>query len=163
MGETARWGASVARPIPADRPPRADPDDVEVHHLPPRWSPTPPRPRRPVGIAVLAVLIAISGVIVLISGAFLLLNSVAGTIVPADLLIVHAGDSLGDGILLILGAVMLAVASALWNQERWSLWTTIIAVFAGFTYLFFTASITILFVILVVLFVYLLSVRRYFF
>ncbi len=136
---------------------------VEVSHLPPRWEPTPVRPLLPVGVAILAVLIALVGVVVLVSGALYLLDTFIPGIVPPELLILSAIDPIGAAILLVFGAVLLGVATALWHQERWALWTTVVVVFGVMAYLFFTFSITILFLVLVGLFIYLLAVRRHFY
>ncbi|HZY70640.1 MAG TPA: hypothetical protein VFF67_06665 [Thermoplasmata archaeon] len=141
-------------------PPRGT---VEVGHLPPRWNPTPPRPRRPIGVAILAFVISVAGVVVLLSGVFSLVNGFLGPVLPGALFLFPAVDLLGAAILLLLGAVMIAIANALWDQERWALWTTIVGTFLAVTYLFFTQSISVLFVVLLVLFVYLLAVRRYFY
>ncbi len=137
---------------------------VEFDHLPPRWEPAPARPRLPIGVAVLAVLIAIFAVLMVLAGLLFLLSSLAGgSVVPTSLEIFQSIDLWGATILMILGAALIAIATSLWRQETWALWTTIVLVFATTTYLFFTGSITILFLIFVVLFVYLLSVRRYFY
>jgi hypothetical protein len=151
-------------PGTTDAPPRRPATTpVEVGHLPRAWNPTPPRPPRPIGVAILAVVISLAGVVILVSGLFSLVNVLAGPILPSNVTLFPAVDPIGAGILILLGAVMLAVANALWDQERWALWTTIVGTFLTFSYLFFTESITILFVVLLVLFVYLLSVRRYFY
>ncbi|MCI4318403.1 MAG: hypothetical protein L3J96_07680 [Thermoplasmata archaeon] len=131
---------------------------VEVEHLPPRWEPSRLRPKLPIGVGILSVLVALSG----IAAGLYLLNAYLGAIVPPDLLIIHPGDVLGAAVLLLFGAVLVAVANGLWHQESWSLWTTIIVLFGGLAYLFFTASITILFLVFLLLFIYLLTVRRYF-
>ncbi|MGI0131836.1 MAG: hypothetical protein ACREDK_01880 [Thermoplasmata archaeon] len=136
---------------------------IEVQHLPPHWEPTPYRPRLPFGIALLAILVVIGGAVVLVAGALYLLNAYVANAVPPSLLIIQTVDALGAAILILFGAVLIAVGNALWHQETWSLWTTIVVVFAGLTYLFFTASITVLFIFLLVIFVYLLTVRRYFY
>ena len=134
-----------------------------VHHLPPRWEPTRVVPSLPIGVAILSVLIAIAGLVVLLAGALYLLNSYAGTIVPGNLLIVKSVDPIGAAILVLLGAILLSVATALWRQETWALWTTVVVVFLILAYLFFTASITVLFVLVLVLFIYLLTVRHHFY
>lgn len=134
-----------------------------VEHLPPKWEPTPVTPSLPVGVAVLAVSIAIAGVVVLLAGTLYLLNAYLGNVVPTNLLIVRSVDPIGAAILVLMGAVLLSVATALWRQESWALWTTIVVLFASLAYLFFTASITVLFLILLLLFIYLLTVRRHFF
>ena len=49
-------GASTANATP-----------VEFDHLPPSWEPTQVRPRLPIGVAVVSVLIAIFGVVMLLA------------------------------------------------------------------------------------------------
>jgi hypothetical protein len=138
-------------------------EPIEYGHLPPRWEPTPVRPRLPIGVAILAVLIAIFSVLMLLAGLLFLAATFVGSIAPASLEIFQSIDLVGALILIILGCALLAVATSLWRQETWALWTTIVLVFATTAYLFFTGSITILFLIFVVLFIYLISVRRYFY
>lgn len=136
---------------------------VEIDHLPPRWEPTAVRPRLPIGIALVAVLIAGLAVVMVLAGLLFLLNVLVGNIVPPVFEIFPSIDLYGAAILAVLGATLLAIATSLWRQETWALWTTILIVFATTAYLFFTGSITVLFVLFVVLFVYLLAVRRYFY
>lgn len=139
------------------------PPPIEIDHLPPRWTPTPPRPSLPVGVAVMSVLVALAGLVIVVSGILILLNSAFGAVVPASLFILSSVDLTGAAILVALGGVLIVVGSALWHQETWALWTTIVVLFASLTYLFFTASITILFLLLLLLFIYLLSVRHHFY
>lgn len=159
MSEVSRAPPSHAPTIDHRR--HAEP--LVVEHLPPAWTPSSIRPVLPLGVAFLSVLIAISGVVVLVAGALFLLNTYFGSVVPPDLLIVRSVDPLGAGILVLLGAVLVSVANALWAQERWALWTTVAVLFGALAYSFFTASITILFLVFLVLFIYLLTVRRYFY
>jgi len=154
MGQSATHAKTAGSPAPAG---------TRVEHLPPRWEPTPVRPSLPVGVAILALLIALSGVVILLAGSLFLLNSYLANVVPAELLILRFIDPIGAAVLILLGAIMLSVATALWRQEAWALWTTIVVVFAALAYLFFTASITVLFLIFLVLFIYLLTVRRHFY
>lgn len=147
----------------ATHPHSASSTAPKVEHLPPKWEPTPVTPSLPVGVAALAVMIAIAGVVVLLAGALYLLNAYLGTVVPANLLIVRSVDPIGAAVLVLLGAILLSVATALWRQEAWALWTTIVVLFASLAYLFFTDSITVLFVLLILLFIYLLTVRRHFY
>jgi len=136
---------------------------VEFGHLPPPWQPGMVRPRLPLGVAILAVLIALFAVLMVLAGLLFLVAQVAGAVVPVSLEIFQSIDALGAIILLVLGAALLSVATSLWRQETWALWTTIVLVFGTMAYLFFTGSITVLFLIFVVLLIYLLSVRRYFY
>ena len=134
-----------------------------VGHLPPAWSPTPVRPRLPVGVAVVSVLIGLIGFVMVLAAILFVLNQLVGATVPTSLEIFSAVDLFGALILLVVGAALLAIATSLWRQETWALWTTIVLVFAMTAYLFFTGFITVLFVLFVVLLVYLLAVRRYFY
>ncbi len=136
---------------------------VTFDHLPPPWEPTPVRPRLPVGVAIISILVALFAVVMVLAGLIFLLAQFFGNFVPPSLEIFASIDLLGAAILVILGAALLGVATSLWRQETWALWTTLILVFGTCAYLFFTGSITVLFLIFVVLFIYLISVRRYFY
>jgi hypothetical protein len=136
---------------------------VTFDHLPPTWEPTPVVPRRPIGVAIISVLIALGALVLILAGLLFLLSSYFGPVVPTTLNLIPSVDIWGSVIVVVLGAALLGIATSLWRQETWALWTTIVLVFATTAYLFFTGSITVLFVIFVVLFVYLISVRRYFY
>ena len=136
---------------------------VSVQHLPPRWEPTPVHPRLPIGVAVVSVLVAGLAVVMVLAGLLYFLGIFVPNVVPTALEIFSSIDLFGAGILIVLGAALLGIATSLWHQETWALWTTIVLVFATAAYLFFTGSITVLFLIFVVLFLYLISVRRYFY
>ena len=143
-------------------PPKDEPP-APVEHLPLAWRPTPVVPGLPLGVALLALVTAATGFIVFLSGALVLLNSYLPDTVPTNVLIFPAGDPLGAAILLLIGVVLVGVANALWHQERWSLYLAVGVLFAGEAYLFFTATITVLFLIFLVIFVYLLTVRDHFY
>jgi hypothetical protein len=136
---------------------------VSFDRLPTPWQPTAVVPRRPLGVAILAVLISLFAVVLLLAGLLFLLSTYLGTFVPASLELIPSLDLWGAAIVALLGAALLGIATSLWNQETWALWTTVVLIFATTTYLFFTGSITVLLLIFIVLFVYLLSVRRYFY
>jgi chromate transport protein ChrA len=155
MGSSSTVSAGAAAPV-ADSGP-------EYGHLPPAWEPTPVRPRLPIGVGLVSVLIALFGVVMLLAGLLFLLATVAGDVVPSSLEIFQSIDLYGAAILAILGAALLGIATSLWRQETWALWTTLVLVFATAAYLFFTGSITVLFLVFVILFLYLISVRRYFY
>jgi len=121
------------------------------------------RPRLPLGVAIVSVLIGLVGFVLVLAAALYVLNQGFGQTVPTSLEIFGAYDVFGALVLLVVGVALLAIATSLYRQETWALWTTIILVFAMTAYLFFTGFITILFVLFVVLLVYLLAVRRYFF
>lgn len=139
------------------------PPAIEFDRLPPPWEGPVVRPRLPVGIAILSILIAFLGVAMVLAGLLFLLNALFGSAVPTSLEVFQSLSPLGAAILLVLGAALLSVATSLWHQETWALWTTIVLVFATTAYLFFTGSITVLFLVFILLLVYLLAVRRYFY
>jgi len=136
---------------------------MEFDRLPTPWEGPLVRPRLPVGVGILAILISFFAVAMVLAGLLYLLNALLGSVVPASLEFFTSLDPLGAAILIVLGASLLAVATSLWHQETWALWTTIVLVFATTAYLFFTGSITVLFLVFIVLLVYLLAVRRYFY
>jgi hypothetical protein len=136
---------------------------VTVEHLPPRWEPTPVHPRLPIGVAIVSILIALFAVVMVLAGLLFLLAGYLGSVVPSSLEIFQSIDLYGAGILIVLGASLLVVATALWRQETWALWVTLILVFGTTAYLFFTGSITVLFLLFVLVFIYLICVRRYFY
>ncbi len=137
---------------------------VQIQHLPRPYQPPPLRPSLPLGVAVISVLLALGGILLLLLGALVLLNSLTGGIaIPTNILVNATIDPWGAAILIVLGGAIIAVARALWDLERWSLYLGVGATFFGLTYLFFTSEITILFLLLLGLFVYLLSVRHHFY
>jgi hypothetical protein len=138
-------------------------DHITVDHLPPKWEPPPIHPPLPIGVAILSILIAVLGVVILLAGSLFLLHYYFATAVTTGLLIVSSIDSIGAAILILFGAILLSVATALWRQESWALWTTIVVIFLALAYLFFTGSITVLFLLFLLLFIYLITVRHHFY
>jgi hypothetical protein len=136
---------------------------VTFDRLPPAWQPTSVIPQRPLGVAIISVLIAIFALVLLLAGILYLLSTYLQTFVPASLELIPSLDLWGAAIVALLGAALLGIATSLWRQETWALWTTVVLIFATTAYLFFTGSITVLLLIFIVLFVYLISVRRYFY
>jgi hypothetical protein len=137
---------------------------VRVQHLPRPYHPPPLRPSLPIGVAIFAILLAIVALIVLLAGALVLLNTFLGSaVVPTSLFITAMIDPWGAAIFVVLGAALLALARALWDLELWSLWVTVGLIFLGQAYLFFTGSLTVAFLLLLLVFIYLLSVRHHFY
>ena len=139
------------------------PEPVRIDHLPPRWEPTPVRPRLPIGVAIVSVLTAAIAVVMVLAGLLFFLSVLLPNLVPSSLEIFSSIDLYGAAILVVLGSALLGIATSLWRQETWALWTTLVLVIGTAAYLFFTGSITVLFLVFVALFIYLISVRRYFY
>jgi hypothetical protein len=134
-----------------------------VQHLPPRPT-TTVHPGLPVGVAVLSFLLGLAGLLLMLTGALAFLHLYTGSAMfSGNLLVSGTIDEYGAAILLILGAAIVALARALWDQELWALYLMVVLLFAGMAYEFFTASITVLFLVLIALFVYLLAVRHHFY
>ena len=151
--------------------PEAAPEKPDAPELdPPRleklsmgWKPTPVVPALPLGVALISIGTAFTGFVLFLSGALILLNAYLPDTVPSGLLILSSADALGAAILLLVGTVFVGLANALWHQERWSLYLTVGLLFAAEAYLFFTATITVLFLLGLLVFVYLLTVRDHFY
>jgi hypothetical protein len=151
----------IAQPTSAD-----DSDDTgapQVEHLPPIWERELPPPSLPVGVAILAFVTAAVGVLLMVSGILFVLNYYGSLVVPSSLVIFHVGSAVGAVVLVVLGAVIALLSSALWHQELWSFYLMVGFLFLGLAYLFFTDSITYLFVIVLVVFIYLIAVRHHFY
>jgi hypothetical protein len=145
----------------------ADSDDdlasPRVQHLPPIWERQLPPPSLPIGVAVLAFVTAAVGVLLIVSGILFVLSYYASVVVPSSLVIFHVGDPIGATVLVVLGAVIALLSSALWHQELWAFYLMVGFLFLGLAYLFFTDSITYLFLIVLVVFIYLIAVRHHFY
>jgi hypothetical protein len=76
----------------------------------------------PLGVAILAVLIGLFGFVILLVGLLLLL-SIAGLALGgvAVTSIFGVTGTLAGLIILIIGVIILAVATGLWDQELWAL------------------------------------------
>ena len=151
----------LARPTADD-----DSDDdgtPEVQHLPPVWERQLPPPSLPIGVAILSMVTAALGVLLIVSGILFVLSYYASVVVPSSLVIFHVGDPIGATVLVVLGAVIALLSSALWHQELWAFYLMVGFLFLGLAYLFFTDSITYLFVIVLIVFIYLIAVRHHFY
>ncbi len=91
----------------------------------PPGSRPPVRPRLPIGVAVVSAVIAIFAVIMLLAGLLFVLNAYFGMSSRRPSRSSSRSTSLGAAILVVLGAGLLSIATALWHQETWALWTTV--------------------------------------
>jgi hypothetical protein len=135
----------------------------KLQHLPPVWERPLPPPSLPIGVAVLSMVTAAVGVLLMLSGILFVLHYYGSVVLPSSLVIFHVGDPVGATVLVILGAVIAVLSSAMWHQELWSFYLMVGFLFLGLAYLFFTDSITFLFLIVLVVFIYLIAVRHHFY
>jgi hypothetical protein len=124
-----------------------------------------PAPSRPLGVAILAILIGIYGFIVFLIGLFLAVGSTLGIPYGGGNLFGHFGFSgvLGGLIVLIVGLIILGLAVGLWHLRMWALVLTLLfLLFELVTYGLAGAFITFGFIVALILTVYLLAVSRHF-
>ncbi len=134
----------------------------EFDHLPPVLFPPGYRPRRPLGVGVVSLLVGSFGTLLVLSGILANLVAYGGPLIPSSLSIVGSTDGIVNGVLAGVGAVLIVVATGLWRQEEWALYTLSGLAFGAMIYLLFVGSVTVLFLLLLILGLYLLLVRRYF-
>jgi hypothetical protein len=77
--------------------------------------------RLPLGVALLALLIGIFGFFVLVAGVLLLVFGTSLVLGPGSLTVFGTGGTIAGLVLTLLGAIILAVASGLWDQQLWAL------------------------------------------
>jgi len=134
----------------------------EFDHLPPVLYPPGYRPRRPLGVGVVSFLVGSFGTLLVLAGILANLVAYGGPLVPSSLSIVGSTDGIVNGVLAGVGAVLIVVATGLWRQEEWALYTLSGLALSAMIYLLFVGSVTVLFLLLLILGLYLLLVRRYF-
>jgi hypothetical protein len=116
----------------------------------------------PLGVAILAVLIGIFGFFILLLGVLLLLSVAGLALGGLGITSVFGVTGLVAGlVIVIVGAVILAVATGLWDQELWALVLAILVLlFYGFVE--FSNGSWFGLLIVVLLLVYLVAVSRHF-
>jgi hypothetical protein len=125
------------------------------------YPPTPPEPSRPIGVAILAVLIGIVAFLFILAGVLLAVLGVAvGISFPA---LGTYGLTVVGIVILIFGLILLGVALGLWRQRLWALVLAII-----FFALYFISDalagnyFSLGAIISLILVVYLIAVHRHF-
>jgi hypothetical protein len=128
-------------------------------------APTPMRRSRPIGVAILSVLIGIYGFIVFLLGLLIVVGStVLGSLGKTNLFgNFGVGDVTGGLILLIIGLIILGLAVGLWHLRMWALVLTILfLVVEMIIYGLASDFVSFGFIVAVLLFIYLLAVSRHF-
>jgi hypothetical protein len=118
----------------------------------------PPR-SLPLGVAILAILIGVVGFFYLIGGILLLVLHL--TLPGSSALLV--GGWVGAIVLAIVGVVLLAVATGLWDRHLWALaLTVLVLLFIFLGNLVNHALVSVSTIVVVLLLVYLVLVRHHF-
>jgi hypothetical protein len=123
------------------------------------------RRSRPIGVAILSVLIGIYGFIVFLLGLLIVVGStVLGSLGKTNLFgNFGVGDVTGGLILLIIGLIILGLAVGLWHLRMWALVLTILfLVVEMIIYGLASDFVSFGFIVAVLLFIYLLAVSRHF-
>ena len=123
-------------------------------------------PGRPLGVAILALLMGIYGFIVFIVGLLLVLGVTAVRISGETPSFGALGISTVFGAILvaIIGLIILGVAVGLWRLHQWALVVAIIVLIVNMIfYGIHGAFISFGFIVSLILFIYLLAVSRHFF
>ena len=123
----------------------------------------PPARSRPLGVAILSVLIGIYGFLVFLAGLLVLAGVAVSSYLGIPALGGYGGIILGL-IVLVIGLIILGVAVALWRLRLWALVLALIVTFIelaiyGLAHDFLSLG----FILSLLIFVYLIAVSRHFF
>ena len=125
----------------------------------------PERRSRPIGVAILSVLIGLYGFVVFLLGLLIVVGSTLLGSLGSTNLFGHlgVGDVTGGLIILVIGLIVLALAVGLWHLRMWALVLTILFLIVEMV-LYGLASdfVSFGFIVAVILFIYLLAVSRHF-
>ncbi len=120
-------------------------------------------PTRPLGVTVLAILIGVFGFLLLVSGALLLVGAHGVALLGLPRTLFGLGGPIAGFLALIVGLILLGLALGLWNLRMWAY--VLALVFVIFELISFGLGggvLTIGFLFLLFLLVYLLVVARFF-
>jgi len=122
---------------------------------------TPPVPSRPLGVAILAVLIGIFGFLFILAGALL---AAFGLFIGLSFSFpgVSVGGLVLGIVLLIIGLIILGLALGLWHQRLWALVLTIIVVGFYFVSNVISGIYSLGTILALILVIYLIAVHRHF-
>jgi hypothetical protein len=129
---------------------------------PPTYTP-PPTPSRPLGVAILAVLVGIYGFLVFVAGLLIAVGSSILSRVGTPTHYFGAGGVAVGAITAIIGLIILGLAVGLWHLRMWALVLTLLfLIFELVVNALAGAYLSLGFIIALILFVYLLAVSRHF-
>ncbi len=118
---------------------------------------------RPLGVAILAVLVGIYGILVILGGLFVLVGAAVSPFVSLPAHFAGAGGVVLGVIVFIIGLIILGVALGLWHLRMWALVLALIVTFIELLiYGLADRFITLGFILSLIVFVYLLAVHRHF-
>ena len=126
---------------------------------PPSYYPPPPyaAPRRPIGVAILAILVTLGGVVLLILAIGIL--ALSGLVGLGGLPTFGMVGALAGGIVLIFALVWIGVGLGLWHLRSWAWWHAVIVMVLSIVSSLATPATA---VIPALILVYLILVRNHF-
>jgi len=128
--------------------------------------PTPqyaPAPSRPIGVAILAVLVGLYGLLLILAGVLVLAGVAATHFLGIPTGFAGLGAFAVGVIVLIVGLIILGLALGLWHLRMWALVLTLLfVIFELISYGLAGAFVSLGFILALILFVYLLAVHRHF-
>lgn len=120
-------------------------------------------PSRPLGVAILAVLVGLFGFLLILGGALVLAGVAALTYLGVPSGIAGVSGLVFGAVVLIVGLIILGLALGLWHLRMWALVLTILFVlFELVSYGLAGLFVSFGFIFALILFVYLLAVHRHF-
>jgi hypothetical protein len=119
----------------------------------------------PILVGILAVILGIFGIFLAVVGILILLTAFGILSIPAAAAYTAIGGPavIAGLVTFIIGAIIVGVATGLWDLETWALYVTGIALAVIIGWLVYTGSFGISLVISVVLIIYLMAVSRHFY
>lgn len=128
-----------------------------------QYAPEPPPPAsRPLGVAIVAVLLGIYGVLVTIGGILILASVTALSFLGVSSPFGGVGVIAGV-IVLIIGLIILGVALGLWHLRLWALVLALLVTFIEVVLAALAHNyVSFAFIVGLLLFIYLLAVHRHF-
>ena len=128
----------------------------------PQYTPPVP-PSRPLGVAILAVLVGLYGILLILGGLLVLAGIAATHFLGVPTGFAGLGTFTLGLIVFIVGLIILGLALGLWHLRMWALVLTILFVlFELVTYGLAGAFVSLGFILAFILFIYLLAVHRHF-
>ncbi len=130
----------------------------------PQYTPPTP-PSRPLGVAILAVLIGIYGFLEFVVGLLIAVGSAAISSLGGSSTFHILGTSgvVGGAIIAIIGLIILGLAVGLWHLRMWALVLTLLfLIFEMVLNALNGTYISLGFIVALILFIYLLAVHRHF-
>ena len=122
-----------------------------------------PPPSRPLGVAILAVLVGLYGVILILGGLLVLVGVTVTHFLGVPTGLAGLGTLELGIIVFVIGLIILGLALGLWHLRMWALVLTLLfVIFVLISDAIAGAFVSLGFILALVLFVYLLAVHRHF-